>query len=689
MIKNRVVYSCMAILLVLFIVMVAVLPNINIETKNNEFSYETLVFNKSKVTTVDIEIAEEDWEDMLANAADEEYKQANVTVNGKRIENVAIRTKGNLSLREVVNSDSDRYSLKIDFDYYDNTQSLYGLKKLNLNNNYSDTTLMREYISYELMEKMGLPTPEHSYMYVTVNGEERGLYLGVEAVDETFLAKNYGSNNGFLFKPDGTGSDLKYISDNIEDYTGIGLKTNEDNIEESKLIEMLDAINNGGDLEQYLDVDEMLRYFAVNTALVNLDSYQGNMKHNYYLYEDNGVFSIIPWDYNMSFGGFGVGGGGMGGRPNQEQAGASTETDNTEVADDTTTNKSNTEVTDDAASNMPMNGQGMQPPQNGEMPQGGPQQEGNQPPEMNGNPPEMPAGEQNQNPQQQETQANTNTNKDTSATEDASANADAQKQEDNRPQRGGMGMGMSSNLMSESAINFSITTPVSGTTLEERPLLNALLSNEEYREIYEGYLEELATNYLTEDYVQNITKNLAAMLTTYVEADPTKFSTTEQFLEAVEGDNSLPEFAKQRSESILKQLSGELVVEADTSSLGGGPQGNNANGNAQNGEMNGNPPEMPDDFDPSQLPEDFDPSQMPQGGPQQGENSDAQEGGQGNAQMQRPDKNGQGMGMPGQDGEQTGPSQGIDRDTMITFGISVVVLLLALVFVFRFNRRGR
>jgi len=56
----------------------------------------------------------------------------------------------------------------------------------------------------------------------------------------------------------------------------------------------------------------MLRYFAVNTALVNLDSYQGNMKHNYYLYGEDGVFSIIPWDYNMAFGGFGVGGGGMG-----------------------------------------------------------------------------------------------------------------------------------------------------------------------------------------------------------------------------------------------------------------------------------------------------------------------------------------------------------------------------------------
>lgn len=594
MIKTRIVYLCMVILLLLFVVIYAVLPNVGIETKNSEFSYENIVFNKNKVTTVDIEIAEEDWADMLENASAEELKQADITVNGKKVENVAIRTKGNLSLRSVVNSDSDRYSLKIDFDYYDDTQSLYGLKKLNLNNNYSDSTLMREYISYELMEQMGLPTPAHSYMYVTVNGEERGLFLGVEAVDETFLANNYGSNYGFLFKPDGTGSDLKYISDDIEDYTGIGLKTNEGTINQSKLVEMLDAINNGGDIEKYIDVDEMLRYFAVNTALVNLDSYQGNMKHNYYLYEQNGVFSIIPWDYNMSFGGFGAGGGRIAGGNGENQA-------------DVTTNME-----------KPVAQNNGQPDQTGD---GGMQQ-----------------------------------------------------------QRGGgvdMGMGMSGNLINDSAINFSVTTPVSGTTLEERPLLKALLSNDEYRDKYEGYLEELATTYLTEEYVQSITKKLAVLLTTYVEADPTKFSTTEQFLEAVEGENSLPEFAKQRSESILRQLSGELVVEASTSSQGnmGMPIP------SENGEMDW----MPDDFDPSQLPEDFDPSKSPpfnrEGeGPRNGQNGE---------QMQPPDGNGAPMGMPGANSEAANHEPVIDKNTMFTAITCLVLLLLALLFVVKFKRRGR
>lgn len=584
----------MAILLLLFVVIYAVLPNVGIETKNTNFSYENIVFNKNKVTTVDIEIAEEDWADMLENAADEELKQADITVNGKKIENVAIRTKGNLTLRSVINSDSDRYSLKIDFDYYDDTQSLYGLKKLNLNNNYSDSTLMREYISYELMEQMGLPTPAHSYMYVTVNGEERGLFLGVEAVDETFLANNYGSNNGFLFKPDGTGSDLKYISDDMTDYTGIGLKTNKDNINQSKFVEMLDAINNGGDIEKYLDVDEMLRYFAVNTALVNLDSYQGNMKHNYYLYEQNGNFSIIPWDYNMSFGGFGAGGGRMGmGREDRQKP---------------------VDASNSKSSPMENNGQ----------------------------------------------------------TDQAGVDRQQQNGQFN------MDMGMSGNLMAESAINFSVTTPVSGTTLEERPLLNALLTNEKYRAQYEGYLEELTTNYLTEDYVQSMTKKLAVLLTTYVEADPTKFSTTEQFLEAVEGENSLPEFAKQRSESILKQLSGELVVEASITA-----QDNTMPVPNEDGEMKG----MPDNSDPSQLPEDFDPSQGPTfnkegNGPMGGE-------GQNGGPMQRPDENGAPMGMPGANNEIADPAATIDKTTVITIIASFVLLFLSLLFVYRFKRRGR
>jgi len=87
----------------------------------------------------------------------------------------------------------------------------------------------------------------------------------------------------------------------------MGLKTNENSADHSALLQLLDVLNNEPDetfveeIEKVLDVDEVLRFLAVSTAIVHLDNYLG-MGHNYYLYEVDGKFTIIPWDLNMAFG---------------------------------------------------------------------------------------------------------------------------------------------------------------------------------------------------------------------------------------------------------------------------------------------------------------------------------------------------------------------------------------------------
>ncbi|WP_083496971.1 CotH kinase family protein [Brevibacillus choshinensis] len=532
--KNKYIVASVAFLLVIFIVVMGVFPKLGVTIREQGQSYVTDVFDQSKVTTVDITIDEADLTKMLENPLEEKMYSADVVVNGEKVENVGLRTKGNLTLRSVAQmEDSDRYSWKIDFDKYVDEQNLHGLKKLSLNNNYSDPSQMREYLSYSLMQKMGIPTPAFSYMYVTINGKEWGLYLGVEAIEETFLERNYENARGDLYKPEGTGSDLKWISDDIDDYTGMNLKTNQDTKDQSELIEMLDAINHGGDIEKYVDVDEMLRYFAVNTAVVNLDHYQGNLKHNYYLYEENGIFSILPWDYNMSFGGFGVGGMGGGG--------------------------------------------------------GGP--------------------------------------------------------------GGGMG-DMAANFLSEANINFSITRPVSGTSLEDRPLLNALLSVDEYREKFNGYLKEIATNYFTEDYMGTMMADISTLIAPYVEKDPTKFYTTEQFKESVSGEKSLVQFAVKRAASIQAQLSGELVVEANTSSNMGGPGG---------GGNPGEPPQMGDEQNQGNM----QPPQM----------------GNGQNRGERPP-----MGGGGPNGRSTA-SQGYSMNTIMEISSFIVILLVGIVYAFFYKRR--
>ncbi|WP_239483462.1 CotH kinase family protein [Paenibacillus rhizolycopersici] len=269
------------------------------------------VFPKDRVVDVKITIDEADFQDMLDNASAEEYKTASVDYNGQHFDNVGIRTKGNLSLRSVVQmTDSDRYSFKLSFDEYVN-QTLDGIQKINLNNNYSDASYMREFLTYELAEQMGLPTPKYSYVNVYVNDELRGFYLAVEQISDAYLERHFGNAYGALYKGEmtGSGSDLTWLGEDPAAYTGLALKSETTNGD--ILIDMLDELNNGNDVEKYIDVPDALGYIALNVLTNNMDSYLGSNKQNYYLYEDDGVFSILPWDYNMAFGGMG-GGMGMG-----------------------------------------------------------------------------------------------------------------------------------------------------------------------------------------------------------------------------------------------------------------------------------------------------------------------------------------------------------------------------------------
>ena len=51
-------------------------------------------------------------------------------------------------------------------------------------------------------------------------------------------------------------------------------------------------------------MEQVIRYFVVHNYVCNGDSYTGTMVHNYYLYEEDGRLSMIPWDYNLAFGTF-------------------------------------------------------------------------------------------------------------------------------------------------------------------------------------------------------------------------------------------------------------------------------------------------------------------------------------------------------------------------------------------------
>ena len=165
--------------------------------------YETALFDTSSILSVNIQMDEADWNDMLENATAETYYQCNVEVNGTMFYQVGIRPKGNTSLSAIANDDTtDRYSFKLEFDHYVDGQTCFGLDKLILNNNYADATNLKEALIYDMYQYLGADASLYNYAKISLNGEYWGVYLALEGVEDSFQLRNYGTESGELYKPE-------------------------------------------------------------------------------------------------------------------------------------------------------------------------------------------------------------------------------------------------------------------------------------------------------------------------------------------------------------------------------------------------------------------------------------------------------------------------------------------------------
>ncbi len=170
-------------------------------------------------------------------------------------------------------------------------------------------------------------------------------------------------------------------------------------------------------------MEAVIRYFAVHNFVLNFDSYTGSMIHNYYLYEKDGQMQMIPWDYNLAFGGF--------------------------------------QLMDSATS----------------------------------------------------------------------------------------------------LVNFPIDSPVSGGNVEDRPMIAWIFANEEYTERYHRYFSEFLSEWFDNGTFENMIDGVFAMISPYVEKDPTKFCTYEEFITGV---STLRKFCLLRAESIKGQLNGTIGSTSET-----------------------------------------------------------------------------------------------------------------------------
>jgi hypothetical protein len=538
-------------------------------------AYASTLFDTSYVHSLDIIVEEADWQEMLDNALSEEYIPVSVVIDGEAVKNVGIRPKGNTSLSSIASSDSDRFSFKLEFDHYQYGENYKGLDKLALNNIAQDNTYLKDYVTYQMMDAFGVYAPLSSFIYITVNGEEWGLYLAVEGVEESFASREFGSNYGEIYKPDsmdmgdrmggdeaggfaegdmpegftmpenfdpsqlpggfsqgempegfdqgdqmpegftmpeggqggfpqgfeqgqmpegftmpegggfpggggsfpgggqpqqdagttpdnqatqnaeipqnggfpggmgggfgGMGSNsattLQYTDDDPDSYSAIfdGAVFSPDTADKNRLIDSLKSLSAGSDIESAVDVEEVLRYFVVHNFTLNADSYTGSIIHNYYLYEEDGKLAMIPWDYNLAFGGMG---------------------------------------------NM------------------------------------------------------------------------------------GRGMGSTASAATDSAtslVNYPIDTPTLGTDMANLPMLNWIFESEAYTARYHELFAEFMTYFSFGEFTAMV-DNAIALISPYVEKDPTAFCTYDEFVSA---SATLREFCAKRAESIALQLTGDIASTSD------------------------------------------------------------------------------------------------------------------------------
>lgn len=623
---------------------------LGIQKTDISMGYESRLFDTASVHTVDIVM--DDWDGFIAECKDEEYRVCSVVIDGEAYKNIGIRAKGNTSLTQVDSYGNGRYSFKIEFDRYDSTKTYYGLDKLCLNNIIQDNTYMKDYLTYRMMSDIGVASPLCSYVYITVNGEDWGLYLAVEGIEEAFLQRNYGSDYGELYKPDsmnfggGRGNGRDFDFDDFSD--------NAENEERS----MTRDKNGKGEKRDFMQMPQMQMPNGENGVPPELPSGGGMQMPNGENFPFDGDFT--PPDPNgdnaesiemSSFGGM------MGGSDGVLLKYVDDEIESySDIFD-----SAKTPVTESDKKRLIASLK------------------------------KLSENDDIENTVDVErvikyfTVHNFVLNFD-SYTGSMVHNYYLYEKD------GKMQMlpwdynlafgGFKSADDATSLVNYPIDSPVSGGSVEDRPMIAWIFANEEYTELYHEAFSEFISEYFNSGYFETMFDETVSLISPYIEKDPTKFCTFEEF---ETGAATLREFCLLRAKSISGQLSGTIGATSDTQksetlidagNLKISDMGSMNNSEGGRGDMHKT------DFDSNEMPE-LPAEENAEADDALGENksNDKRQNPAGDI-MQKPtgEKDADFERMP--NGE-----TGADNSAVIMLAVSLAVLAAGLVFAFSFKRR--
>lgn len=517
---------------------------LGIQSVDRTLGYEDRIFDTSRVHSIDIVM--DDWESFIETCENEEYSSCTVVIDGEKYANIGIRAKGNTSLSQVKQMDSERYSFKLEFDQYDSSKSYYGLDKLCLNNLIQDNTMMKDYLVYQMMADFGVDSPLCSYTYITVNGEDWGLYLAVEGVEDAFLERNYGSDAGELYKPDsmsfgggrGNGRDF-----HMEDFAESGERPDgEDFAENGERPELPDR-------ENMTPASQSDSESMTPPERPDGEDFLENGERPELPDRENMTPAELPDGENMTPPGQSDGenrtppGGIRGGAP----GGMGSDDVKLKYIDEDAESYSN--IFDNAKTEVTQEDQDR-----------------------------LIASLKSLNSYSDlEECVNTDEVLRYFVVHNFVCNGDSYTgsmihnyylyEQDGQlsmiPWDYNLAFGTFQGNNASEAANESIDNPVSGGDVDDRPMLGWIFSDASYTEQYHALFEEFVERWFDEGELSELIESTADLIRPYVEKDPTRFCTTEEFEEGVE---ALEQFVTLRAEAVSRQLAGDTTA-VDTEGL--------------------------------------------------------------------------------------------------------------------------
>ncbi len=234
-----------------------------------------------------------DLQKIYTHPKEDIYIPITIIYKGDTIKTAKMRIRGDTS------RDDPKKSLKIKFKKGDTFP--FEKRKINFNAEYSDKSMIRQYLSSITMQQADIPCFTTEFAKLYVNGKFFGLYTKIENVDEKFLLEHNLDPNNNLYKAKKDGACLSKFDDiNIK----WEKKTNKNSGNDDLKI-LIENINNlkgkafANYIRKHFDYNNLISLIAVNMLISNGSTYY----HNYYLYHDslNQKWQIFPWDMDKTF----------------------------------------------------------------------------------------------------------------------------------------------------------------------------------------------------------------------------------------------------------------------------------------------------------------------------------------------------------------------------------------------------